>query len=146
MSPTRRHLDGCVEQHLIEKAKRGTVVGADVWFDGAEKNLASVTTILNDDANGAATLVWLALHNIAKGLVAAADYRLEGETHGKVVDFLLCAFPDLPDADKGLIRDVQQGRNRGAYDDPRTASSARAARAHNLAKNLLEQARDADRR
>lgn len=32
-------------------------------------------------------LAWASMHNTAKGVAAVGGARLEGETHGKVVDF-----------------------------------------------------------
>jgi hypothetical protein len=59
------------------------------------------------------------MHNTAKGVAAVGGARLEGETHGKVVDFLCCVFDGLTNTEKGLVRRASTGRNSLSYDDPR---------------------------
>ena len=130
----------CVERHLVEKARGGNVVPPGDWFDAAETHLVSVAKILNDDPTGATNLVWSAMHKIAKGLVTIEGMRLQDETHGKIVDFLLCVFDDLTDKERGIVRAIQQGRNAGAYDNPTLSNPALAA-AFNLARKMLTEAR-----
>ena len=43
--------------------------------------------MIDTDPSGAFMLAWASMHNTAKGVAAVGGARLEGETHGKVVDF-----------------------------------------------------------
>lgn len=137
----KANIKPCIEQHLVEKAKGGNTVPADDWFDTADAHLTSVAAIINSDPNGAIILTWDAMHKTGKGLAATGGYRLQEETHGKVVDFLICVFSALTDQEKGIIRSIQMGRNAAAYDNPTLVSKGLAGAAFNLARQLLSDAR-----
>ena len=77
----------------------------------------------------------------SKGLTALANCRLEGESHGKVVDFLACVFGALSDRDKGMIRRASTGRNALSYDNPANPDIAFCQAALDLASRLLAAAR-----
>ena len=84
-------------------------------------------------------MAWSAMHDIAKGIAAAHGFRLQDETHGKVADFVACAYgADLADTELGLIRTVQGRRNSSSYDDPRTPQSQLIGAAVNLAAKMLQ--------
>lgn len=147
------NIKACLEQHLVDKLKKPNVVPASAWLASAEQHHRSAVLIINHDAAGALQMAWSAMHDIAKAAAASAGLRLEAETHGKIADFLACAFADdLEDTDLGLIRRVQGGRNQSSYDDPRVGNSPIVGAAVNLAAKMIEIAtaslappRDADR-
>ena len=59
------------------------------------------------------------MHKTAKGIAASEGWRIDGETHGKIVDFLCCVFPELTSFEKSLVREASTGHNTMSYDDPR---------------------------
>lgn len=128
----------CLDLHLVDKAKPGTAVSADAWFAAARQHLDSTAAIINADPNGAVLLAWACMHKTAKGLAALVGHRLHDETHGKMVDFLLCVFgPVLEEREAGVIRLIQQGRNMASYDQPMAFSGRLTAEAFNVALRLL---------
>jgi hypothetical protein len=137
----KQNIRPCLEQHLPEKAKPGDLVNEAVWFDAAESHLHSARTILDDDPGGAFMLGWASMHKTAKGLAALGRCRLEGETHGKVVDFLCCVFDGLSSRDKGLVRLASTGRNTLSYDNPTVIDVRLCVEVLNLASLLLAAAR-----
>src|SRR5688500_5388060 len=99
----RRTAPPCLAQHLADKLKSPNVVPAAEWFNSAERHQKSAQVIINDDPAGALQLAWSAMHDLAKGAAAASGLRLDGETHGKVADFLACAYAgELEDKELGL--------------------------------------------
>lgn len=129
----------CLEQHLVDKLKAPNVVPASAWLASAEQHHTSAQLIINHDPAGALQMAWSAMHDIAKGAAAATGLRLEAETHGKVADFLICAYADeLEDKDLGLIRRVQGGRNQSSYDDPRVGNNPMIGAAVNLAATMIK--------
>jgi len=133
----RQTAQTCLDQHLADKVKTPNVVPAADWFESAERHQRSATSIINDDPAGALQMAWSAMHDIAKGAAAALGFRLDGETHGKVADFLACAFADeLEDKELGLIRTVSGRRNSSSYDDPRVRQSPMIGIAVNLAAKM----------
>ena len=132
----------CLETHLPDKAKPGTVVPAKAWFDAATAHLRSARAIMDFDPSGAATLAWAAMHKTAKAIAALGGCRIEDETHGKVVDFLLCVYPEMSDMEKGLVRATSKGRNVANYDDPRDVDPRLAIAGLALAERILDASRD----
>lgn len=131
-------IKACLEKHLVDKVKAPNVVPATAWLASAEKHSESAKLIINLDPAGALQMAWSAMHDIAKAAAAAAGLRLEAETHGKVADFLVCAFADeLEDMDLGLVRRVQGGRNQSSYDDPRVDRNPLVGAAVNLAAKMI---------
>ena len=84
-------------------------------------------------------MAWSAMHDIAKGAAAASGLRLDGETHGKIADFLACTYADeLDDRERGLIRTVHGHRNKSSYDDPRVSQGPMIGAAVNLAGKMIQ--------
>lgn len=137
----KKNIKPCLEQHLPEKAKPGTAVPSGAWFDAADAHLRSAQAVIETDPSGAFMLAWSAMHKTAKGVAADGGVRLEGETHGKVVDFLCCVFTALSDREKGLVRHASTGRNSLSYDDPRMSDRRLADEVLALADRLLAAAR-----
>jgi hypothetical protein len=133
----KKNIKPCIEQHLPDKARPGTAVPSDVWFDAAEAHVRSARAIIDADPSGAFLLGWSAMHKTAKGVAADGETRLEGETHGKVVDFLCCVFAGLSDKEKGLVRRPSTGRNSLSYDDPRVSDRRVIDDVISLAERLL---------
>jgi hypothetical protein len=129
----------CLDQHLADKLKRPNVVPAADWFKSAERHFASAQLIINGDPAGALQMAWSAMHDIAKGAAAASGLRLDDETHGKVADFLACAYADeLEDRELGLIRTLHGRRNKSSYDDPRVGQSPMIGAAVNLTARMIQ--------
>lgn len=120
----KRNIKPCLEEHFPGKAKPGSAIPGDAWFAAAGAHLESARMILDSDPAAAFLLGWEAMHKTAKGIAAVAGSRLEGETHGKVVDFLCCVFADMSNSEKGLVRRASSGRNTLSYDDPRIVDRA----------------------
>jgi hypothetical protein len=137
----KQNIRSCLEQHLPEKAKPGNLVAATVWFDAAESHLRSARAISSDDPGGAFMLGWASMHKTAKGIAAIGGCRIEGETHGKVVDFICCVFSDLSNGEKGLVRLASTGRNTLSYDDPSAVDTRLRDDVLSLANRLLAAAR-----
>ncbi len=135
----KANIKPCIERHLVEKAKGGNTVQPGDWFDTADAHLVSVAAIINNDPNGAIILTWAAMLKTGKGLAATGGYRLQDETHGKIVDFRV--FDWLTDQEKGIIRSIQMGRNAAAYDNPKLVNKGLAGAAFNLARPMLTNAR-----
>ncbi len=95
----------CLEEHFPGKAKPGSSIHGDVWFDAASAHLSSARMIFDSDPSAAFLLGRTAMHKTAKGVAAIGGSRLEGETHGKVVDFLCCVFADMSNAE-GTLQSV----------------------------------------
>lgn len=139
----KESIKACLEQHLVDKLKQPNAVPASDWLASAEKHLKSAQLIINHDPAGALQMAWSAMHDIAKAAAASVGLRLEAETHGKIADFLACAFAgDFEDKDLGLIRRVQGGRNQSSYDDPKVANSPLIGGAVNLAAKMIKIATD----
>lgn len=135
----KENVKACLEQHLVDKLKKPNVIPAADWLASAAKHLKSAQVIINDDPAGALQMAWSTMHDIAKAAAASAGFRLEAETHGKIVDFLACALADdLEDKELGLIRSVQGGRNKSSYDDPRVGNSPIVGAAVNLAAKMIK--------
>jgi len=133
----RQTAQTCLNQHLADKLKTPNVVAATDWFASAERHQRSATSIINDDPAGALQMAWSAMHDIAKGAAAALGFRLDGETHGKVADFLACAYAnELEDEELGVIRTVSGRRNSSSYDDPRVSQGPMIGIAVNLAAKM----------
>ena len=113
----------------------------EAWFDAAAAHLKSARLVINSDPSGAFTLAWAAIHNTAKGIAAVGGARLEGETHGKIVDFLCCVFDSLTNTEKGLVRRASTDRNSLSYDDPRLFDRRVCNEILALAEKLLAAAR-----
>jgi hypothetical protein len=137
----KTNIKPCLEQHLPEKAKAGNAVPAEAWFAAAEAHLLSAGMISDVDPSGAFILGWASMHKTAKGIAAIGGCRLEGETHGKVVDFICCVFADLTNLEKGLVRAASTGRNALSYDDPRVTDRRTCGEVLALATRLLAAAR-----
>ena len=137
----KKNITPCLKQHLPDKAKFGTAVPGDAWFDAAAAHLKSARLVIDTDPSGAFMLAWASMHNTAKGVAAVGGARLEGETHGKVVDFLCCVFDNLTNTEKGLVRRASTGRNRLSYDDPRLFDRRVCDDILTLAARLLTAAR-----
>ena len=137
----KQNIKPCLEQHLPDKAKPGNAISAELWFTSAERHIASAKAIIDNDASGAFLLGWQAMHDTAKGLAALGNCRLENETHGKIVDFLVCVFDQLDDFDKGLVRRASSGRNALSYDDPENADVMVCNEVLRVASKLLAAAR-----
>jgi hypothetical protein len=137
----KERIKPCLEEHFFDKVKSGTAVVAEAWFASAERHLSSARTIISADPSGALLLSWQAMHDLAKGLTALANCRLEGESHGKVVDFLVCVYEALSDRDKGTIRRASTGRNALSYDNPASPDVVFCEAAVVLAERLLTAAR-----
>lgn len=132
---------GCLDECFPDKSKPGTSVSAVDWLDVAAVHVVSARTILATDPNGARALAWQAMHKVGKALAAIGGRRVEGETHGRMVDFLQCCFPAMPAQHKGLIRATQLDRNTGAYDDPKTTDHRRVSDGIELADTMIKAAR-----
>lgn len=137
----KKNIVPCITQHLPGSAKPGTIVSEDAWFDAAERHLSSAEAILENDPAGAYRLGWAAMHKTAKGIAAIGKLRLEGESHGKIVDFLTCVFDMMDNVDKGTVRLASTGRNNLAYDDPRVVDARIVGNVLNLAARMLAAAR-----
>ena len=137
----KKNITPCLEQHLPEKAKPGNVVPPEAWFEAAAAHLASARAITDADPSGAFMLGWESMHKTAKGVAGVGGARLEGETHGKVVDFLCCVFESLTTTEKGLVRRASTGRNSLSYDDPRLVDRRLCNDILALAAQLLAAAR-----
>lgn len=137
----KKNITPCLEQHLPEKAKFGNVVPPGAWFDAAAGHLASAQATVDTDPSGAFMLGWESMHKTAKGIAGIGGARLEGETHGKVVDFLCCVFESLTNTEKGLVRRASTGRNTLSYDDPRVVDRRLCDDILALATKLLTAAR-----
>lgn len=134
-----RAIQGCLEQHLVDKAKTGVqgVVPTTAWLGSADKHIESATTIINSDPVGSLALSWMAMHNIAKAAAASIGFELVDETHGKIADFLACVFrDDLSDAEAGLIQTIRGGRNATIYGNPAMPQTPLIGHAANLASKL----------
>lgn len=135
----KKSIKACLEEHLVDKLKKPNVVPASAWLESAEQHHKSAQLIINHDPAGALQMAWSAMHDIAKAAAASAGLRLEAETHGKIADFLACAFAEeLEDKEIGLIRSVQGGRNKSSYDDPRVGNTPIIGRAVNLAAKMIK--------
>lgn len=129
---------GCRDRHLAGKVRPDQRGFARAWCDAAEANFTSARSLLNSDANGALILTWAGMHKIAKALVGLGNHRLEGETHGKVADFLACCFADaLDERQRALFQQLRSDRNVGAYDDPTRVNTRLVAEGLNLARLLV---------
>lgn len=137
----KQNIKPCLELHLPDKAKAGTVVPGEAWFDAAETHLVSAHAVFVGDPAGAFMLGWSAMHKTAKGIAATGGCRIEGETHGKIVDYLCCVFSDMANQEKGLVRLASTGRNSVSYDDPRIADRRVCGEVLKLAARLLDAAR-----
>ena len=137
----KKNIKPCLEAHLPDKAKPGNSVPAEAWFAASEANLASAHAVCDIDPSGAFMLGWASMYKTAKGIAAVGGVRLEGETHGKVVDFLCCVFADLTNLEKGLVRRASAGRNTLSYDDPRVVDRRVCGDILALATRLLAAAR-----
>jgi len=138
----KSNIKPCLEKCLPDKAKAGNAVPAEAWFEASEAHLTSARAVASADPSGAFMLAWASMHNMAKGIAAVGGCRLEGETHGKVVDFICCVFADLTNSEKGLVRAASTGRNSLSYDDPRVVDGRLCADVLALGKRLLAAARD----
>ena len=137
----KRNIKPCLEEHFPGKAKPGSSIPGEVWFDAAFAHLSSARMIFDSDPAAAFLLGWTAMHKTAKGIAAVGGSRLEGETHGKVVDFLCCVFADMSNPEKGLVRRASTGRNSLSYDDPRIVDRAICRDVLALAERLVDAAR-----
>lgn len=137
----KKNITACLEQHLPEKAKPGSAVPPAAWFDAAAAHLASAQAIIATDPSGAFMLGWESMHKTAKGVAGVGGARLEGETHGKIVDFLCCVFESLTNTENGLVRRASTGRNNLSYDDPRVVDRRLCDDVRALAARLLVAAR-----
>jgi hypothetical protein len=137
----KQNIKPCLELHLPDKAKAGTAVSDEAWFAAAAAHLVSARSVFDSDPAGAFMLGWSAMHKIAKGLAATGGCRVEGETHGKIVDYLCCVFDGLSNTEKGLVRLASTGRNSVSYDDPRVVDRRMCSDVLALAKRLLDAAR-----
>ncbi|MFA5565495.1 MAG: hypothetical protein WC184_07565 [Acidimicrobiia bacterium] len=129
----------CLQQHLLDKLKAPNVVPASAWVASAHRHHQSAALIINHDPAGALQMIWSAMHDLAKACSASLGQRLEGETHGKVADFLTCIFADLlSDKELGLIRLLHSRRNASSYDDPRVAQGPLIGSAVNLGAKMVD--------
>jgi hypothetical protein len=109
----------CLEVHLVDKARNEAVSQEVVWFEIARSNLSSAMSLVQTDLNGSMILLWSSLQKVAKGMVSRCGCRVEGETHGKIADFLRCCFAGhLEPRQLDRLHLLREGRNVTSYGRP----------------------------
>ena len=110
-----------------------------MWLKIARANLTSAKAIVGTDVNGALILLWASMHKIAKALASGCGCGLRDETHGKMADFLRCAFTGhFPDRQLRQIQLLREGRNTTSYDRPDRPNPQLLVNGFDLADRMLE--------
>jgi hypothetical protein len=121
-------------------AKPAKVTSASSWFEQASSTFEIANSLEKNLPRRAMTLAWDSLHDLAKALAEVAGRRLEGESHGRLVDFLVCVF-EPPASAQRAIRLAQTRRNELSYVRPTIPNPAELKLILRIAGELIERAR-----
>lgn len=137
----RAGLRDCLTEHFAGKAKKSTIDETELWLDAAETTLRSAHLLVQSDPRRSLTLCWDAAHDLGKTLAAMGGCRLNDESHGKIADLIICAFPDLPGPGQRVVRTLHKARNDLDYVRPAEVNSTQLELSLQVVSKLIADCR-----